>query len=368
MIPVSEPDISEKEIDYVTDAVRSGWVSSHGKYIDEFESKFSKFIGTKYGLTVSNGTAALHLALSALGIKNGDEVIVPDLTFISPVNAVLYNNATPVLCDVTKKDWCIDTDKIESLINNKTKAIIAVHLYGNSSNMDKLMEIKKKDNLYLIEDTAESLGTEYKDKKLGSFGDVGCFSFYGNKTMTTGEGGFCTTNNEELYNKMLILRDHGMTSKKRYWHEFIGYNYRMTNMQAALGLAQLERLNYFIGKKREIAKYYYNNLKDYVITHPVGENYNGTYWLYSILMKNEDDRNSLMNFLYKNGIDTRRFFYPAHEMPPYKKYGIGNYDKSKYLSETGLNLPSSVKLNKEDINYISQKIIEIIKKLYREKF
>ena len=360
MIPVAEPDIGEKEIEYVDDAVKSGWVSSHGKYIDKFEKGFSKFIGTEYGLTVSNGTAALHLALSALGITTGDEVIVPDLTFISPVNAVLYCNATPVLCDIDKNNWCIDPNKIRGLITDKTRAIIVVHLYGNSADMDQIMDIAKKHKLYVIEDTAESLGTTYKGKKLGSIGDIGCFSFYGNKTMTTGEGGFCTTNNKELYEKMIILRDHGMTSKKRYWHEFIGYNYRMTNLQAALGVAQLERINYFIARKHEIGKIYSERLKNMVTLHPEGIDYNGTYWLYSILMKNENERNDLMAFLYKNGIDTRRFFYPVHVMPPYKKYAKGEYLVSMDISKKGLNLPSGVKLQNGEIEYICSKIIEFL--------
>ena len=360
MIPVSEPDIGEKEIEYVDDAVRSGWVSSHGKYIDEFEKNFSEFIGTKYGLAVSNGTTALHLALSALGIKEGDEVIVPDFTFISPVNAVLYCNATPVLCDIDKNNWCIDPELIEKLITDRTKAIIVVHLYGNSANMDKIMEIAGKHNLYVIEDTAESLGTTYKGKKLGSIGTIGCFSFYGNKTMTTGEGGFCTTNDKELYEKMLMLRDHGMTSKKRYWHEFIGYNYRMTNLQAALGVAQLERINYFIDKKHEIGKIYRERLKDMVTLHPEGSDYNGTYWLYSILIDNEKNRDNLMDFLYRNGIDTRRFFYPVHTMPPYEKYSNDNYPVSTDIAKRGINLPSSVKLKEEGVNYVCDKIIEFL--------
>lgn len=361
MIPVSEPDIGEKEIEYVDDAVRSGWVSSHGEYINRFEKNFKSYIGTKFGLTASNGTAALHLALSALGIKEGDEVIVPDLTFISPVNTVLYNHATPVLCDIDPENWCIDPEKVEKLITEKTKAIIVVHLYGNSANMDKLMEIKKKYNLYLIEDTAESLGTEYKGKKLGSFGDVGCFSFYGNKIITTGEGGFCTTNNEEIYKMMLLLRDHGMRPESRYWHDYIGYNYRMTNLQAALGVAQLERLNGFIEKKRHIASEYKKNLYNYVSTHPEGKLYNGTYWLYSILVKNKDERDKLTKFLFEKGIDTRKFFYPVHIMPPYKKFDNGNYLNSIGISERGINLPSSVKLSDEDIKYIC----DYIKSFYK---
>ena len=361
MIPVSEPDIGEKEIEYVDDAVRSGWVSSHGEYINRFEDNFKSFIGTKFGLTTSNGTTALHLALSAMGIKEGDEVIVPDLTFISPVNAVLYNHATPVLCDIDPENWCIDAEKIEKLITEKTKAIIVVHLYGNSANMDRLMEIKEKYNLYLIEDTAESLGTEYKGKKLGSFGDAGCFSFYGNKTMTTGEGGFCTTNNEEIYRMMLLLRDHGMRPENRYWHDYIGYNYRMTNLQAALGVAQLERLNSFIEKKRHIASEYKKNLPGNVLPHPEGKLYKGTYWLYSILAKDKEEREQLISFLFGKGIDTRKFFYPVHVMPPYKEFNKVNYPNSTSISERGINLPSSVKLSDDEIGYIC----DCIKSFYK---
>ena len=360
MIPVSEPDISEKEIEYVDDAVRSGWVSSHGKYIDIFEKNFSEFIGSKYGLTVSNGTTALHLALSALGIKEGDEVIVPDLTFISPVNAILYCNAKPILCDINKENWCINPKLIEKLITEKTKAIIVVHLYGNSADMDKIMELAEKYKLYVIEDTAESLGTTYKGRRLGSIGTIGCFSFYGNKTMTTGEGGFCTTNSSALYERMSMLRDHGMTLKKRYWHEFIGYNYRMTNLQAALGVAQLERINYFINKKLEIGKIYRDKLRNKVTLHPEGIDYKGTYWLYSILMKEEKERDNLMDFLFKNGIETRRFFYPVHMMGLYERYSTGNYPISTKIAETGVNLPSSVKLIPEEANYVCDKIIEFL--------
>ena len=360
MIPVSEPDIGQKEIEYVTDAVKSGWVSSHGKYIDKLEEKFSRFIGTKYGLTVSNGTTALHLALSAIGIKYGDEVIVPDLTFISPVNAVLYCNATPVLCDIDSKNWCIDSKLVEELITEKTKAIIVVHLYGNSADMDKIMEVAERNKLFVIEDTAESLGTTYKGRTLGSIGTIGCFSFYGNKTMTTGEGGFCTTNSQELYEKMTMLRDHGMIPSKRYWHKFIGYNYRMTNLQAALGVAQLERINYFINRKHEIGKIYKEKLSGKVLLHPEGDDYNGTYWLYSILLNDEKDRDSLIEFLYQNGIDTRKFFYPVHIMPPYEKYSSNNYPISTDISGRGINLPSSVRLEDKEVNYVCNKIIEFL--------
>ena len=361
MIPVSEPDIGQKEIEYVNDAVKSRWVSSHGKYIDKLEVNFSRFIGTKYGLTVSNGTTALHLALSAIGIKYGDEVIVPDLTFISPVNAVLYCNATPVLCDIDRKNWCIDSKLVEELITEKTKAIIVVHLYGNSADMDKIMEVAERHKIFVIEDTAESLGTTYKGRKLGSIGTIGCFSFYGNKTMTTGEGGFCTTNSQELYEKMTMLRDHGMIPSKRYWHEFIGYNYRLTNLQAALGVAQLERINYFVNRKHEIGKIYKEKLNGKVLLHPEGNDYSGTYWLYSVLLNDEKERDNLIKFLYQNGIDTRKFFYPVHIMPPYERYSSNNYPISTDISGKGINLPSSVRLEDEEVNYVCNKIIEFLR-------
>ncbi len=297
-----------------------------------------------------------------MGIGQGDEVIVPDLTFISPVNALLYNGAKPILVDVNKEDWCIDPEKIEASITPHTKAIIVVHLYGNSANMDRITEIVKKHNLLLIEDVAESLGTTYKGKKLGTFGDASCFSFYGNKTMTTGEGGFVIAKKKEVYDKMLTLRDHGMRPERRYWHEFIGYNYRMTNMQAALGLAQLRRIDNFIEKKRQIAKLYREMLYDLVETHPDGKDYSGTYWLYSIILKNQNERDGLIMHLAANGIETRPFFYPVHIMPPYISYAKGEYNISRDLSQRGMNLPSSTKLKDDDVEHISEEIRRYISK------
>ena len=240
--PVAIPNLNGNEFKYLTDAFLSTWISSSGKYIDKFESEFSSYSDCTYGVTVSNGTVALHLALVALGISEGDEVIIPDLTFAATINAVLHANATPVIVDIGKDSWCISPDEIKKAITSKTKAIIPVHLYGQPCDMGAIMKIAKKYNLKVIEDCAEAHGAMYGDKKVGSFGDIGCFSFYGNKVITTGEGGMCTTNNSELNNKMRILRDHGMSATKRYWHDIVGYNYRMTNLQAAIGLAQLERI------------------------------------------------------------------------------------------------------------------------------
>jgi len=358
-IPVAEPLIGKEELNLVIEAVRSGWVSSKGKFIKEFEEKFAKYIGVKYGIATSNGTAALHLALTALGIKQGDEVIIPTLTFAAVANAVIYTGAKPIFIDSHPDYWCIDPSKIEERITKKTKAIIPVHLYGHPCDMIK---IARNHNLYIIEDCAEAHGAKYKDKKVGCFGDIACFSFYGNKIITTGEGGTCLTNREELAQKMRVLRDHGMEPNRKYWHEVIGFNYRMTNLQAALGVAQIEKIDEFIKKKRKIARIYNSLLKDIKgITLPPkmpwAEN---VYWLYSILIDQKEygiNRDRLMIELAKNGIETRRFFYPIHTMPPYREYaGGGSFHVADRLSSSGINLPSSVKLKEDEAQEIAQLI------------
>lgn len=255
-IPVAEPSITQKEINYVLAAVKSGWVSSLGTYITKFEQRFADYLGVKYVLTTSNGTAALHLALVSLGIKEGDEVIIPDLTFIATANAVAYTGAKLAVVDVEEETWCIDPESIKKTITERTKMIIPVHLYGHPANMDEIKKIVEKHGLYIVEDAAEAHGAEYKDRKVGSMGDVGCFSFYGNKIITTGEGGMITTNNGKVYEKAKLLRNHAMDKNKKYWHIEIGYNYRMTNIQAALGLAQFERIDKLIEKKRQIFNWY----------------------------------------------------------------------------------------------------------------
>lgn len=223
-IPISEPSITKKEIKYVNDAIKSGWVSSLGPYIDKFEKKFAWYIGTRYALTTLSGTTTLHLALASLGIGNGDEVIIPDLTFIATANAVTYTGAKPIMVDIEKDTWCIDPNAIKKAITAKTKAVMPVHLYGNPANMDEISEICEEYNLYVIEDAAEAHGAEYKGEKVGSLGDCGVFSFYGNKIITTGEGGIITTNSENIYDKAIFLRDHAMSKEKRYWHTEVGFN------------------------------------------------------------------------------------------------------------------------------------------------
>ena len=359
-IPVAEPDIGDEEIKKVIEAVQSGWVSSKGPFIEEFENKFSTYIGVKNGITTSNGTAALHLALEALGIGEGMKVLVPSLTFISTANAVIYTGAEPIFVDAHPEYWCIDPLKIEEKIDENTKAIILVHLYGHPCDMDPILRIANNYGIYVIEDCAEAHGAEYKGKKVGSFGDISCFSFYGNKIITTGEGGMCLTNDEELSLKMKILRDHGMSLDRKYWHEVVGFNYRMTNLQAALGVAQMEKIDKLISKKRWIASLYNDLFLDIneIKIAPEMPWAKNVYWLYSILVKMEI-RDCLIERMNTWGIETRPFFHPSHKLPPYDSGII--LPVTEELSAMGVNLPSGFLLTENQI----KKIVEIINETLR---
>src|SRR4051794_2062931 len=249
-IPISKPSIGPRERELVLDAVDSGWVSSIGKYIDEFEAVFARYCGTEFALAVSNGTTGLHLALVTLGIGPGDEVIIPDLTFVATANAVAYTGAKPILADVDPDTLCIDPASVKSLITERTKVIMPVHLYGHPADMDELTVIAKAYNVAVIEDAAEAHGAEYKGRRVGGLSQCGVFSFYGNKVITTGEGGMLTTNDPAFYRRAKRLRDHAMSAERRYFHDERGFNYRMTNLQAALGVAQMERIGEFL-KRRE---------------------------------------------------------------------------------------------------------------------
>jgi perosamine synthetase len=292
-----------------------------------------------------------------LGIKKGDEVIIPDLTFVATANAVTYCNAKPVFVDSHPEYWCIDPEKIEEKITPTTKAIIPVHLYGHPCDMDAILDIARDHNLYVVEDAAEAHGAEYKGKKAGIFGDISCFSFYGNKIITTGEGGMCLTNNEELAEKARMLRDHAMSKEKRYWHEVIGFNYRLTNLQAAVGVAQLEKIGKIIETKRRNAELYSEELKDLegtglIISHPEMKWAKCVYWMYCILIEDKlgISRDDLMSELRKNEIDTRPFFYPMHVIPPYKNNK--RFQIAEEISRKGINLPSGVSLTEEKIKQI----------------
>lgn len=361
-IPAASPYIDEADIKIIYDIIKSGWISSKGEYVKTFERNFSKYIGTKYACAVSNGTVALHLALKALKIGHGDEVLVPDLTFVSPASMVILSGAAPIFVDVNPKYWCIDPEDIRKKITSRTKAIIPVHLYGHPCDMKPIIDIAKEYNLSIIEDCAEAHGAEYYDKKVGTFGDISCFSFYGNKIITTGEGGMCLTNNEEILENLYLYRDHGMKDSRRYWHEVVGYNYRMTNLQAGLGVSQLEKIEDFIKRKIEIAKLYSKFLEDIdcIKLHPEMVWAKNVYWFYSILLNNKKVRNKLHDYLMKNNIEVRKFFYPIHIMPPYKKYVSFGCKNSVLLSNTGINLPSSCILEDEEILYISEQIREFL--------
>lgn len=362
-IPVYEPFIDDKEIKYAVSCIKSGWISSTGKFVDRFAEEFAKFLNIKYAVPVSNGTAALHLALQCLKIKPGDEVIVPALTFASTANAVIYTGAKPVFVDVRLDNYALDENMIEEKITNKTKAIIPVHLYGFPANLTPILKIAKKYNLYVIEDAAEAHGAEYKGKKVGSIGDIGCFSFYGNKVITTGEGGMVVTNNKKYAERIKFLRSHAMkTGSHRYWHTEVGYNYRLTALQSAIGLAQLTKIKTIIQKKCQIAEKYQkglSNINDIILPKEL-ENCKSIWWLYTFCCKNQKLRDSLIKYLKTKGIDTRPVFYPLPIMPPYKDKFI--YSNANLLSKTGLSLPSWPGLPNEDIDYIVSSIKSFFKK------
>ncbi|MBI2134299.1 DegT/DnrJ/EryC1/StrS family aminotransferase [Candidatus Woesearchaeota archaeon] len=351
-IPVYEPVLGGNEKKYVLDCLDTGWISSLGKYVTDFENKFSAFSGKKFGVSVANGTVALQLALIALDIKKGDEVIIPDLTFVATANAVSYTGAKPVFVDSERETWNMDPSRIEEKITSKTRAIMPVHLFGHPCDMDPIMDIAKDHDLFVIEDAAEAHGAEYKGKKAGSFGHVSCFSFYGNKTITTGEGGMCITSDGDLAKEMSFLKDHGMSSEKRYYHTKIGFNLRLTNIQAAIGLAQLEQIEKFIDIKRKNALFYNSLLKDIegVSLPPEMPWAKNTYWMYSILLRDREARDRMMSVLKEEKIDSRPFFFPMHQLPMYKLEKP--FPVSDDLSARGMNLPSAPSLSKEDVERI----------------
>lgn len=365
MIPLCIPNISGNEWEYIKDCLDTNWVSSAGSYVDTFERDFEVYIKAKKAIVTMNGTAALTLALRTLGIGVGDEIIVPSLTFISPVNTIKYVGAEPVFVDVCRDTYVMDSEKIEKLITEKTKAIMPVHLYGHPVNMDRVMEIAKKYNLYVIEDATESLGSMYKGKTVGTIGDIGCFSFNGNKLITTGAGGMLVTNNNKLAEKAKFLSTQAkvITENKGFYHPEIGYNYRMPNLLAAMGCAQLERIQEYIKAKKEHALLYNELLKDVKgISIPEEKSWaKNVYWLYSIIV--EDDysitRDQLIKKLWENKIETRPFFMPIHEMLPFKECKHSDMNITLELNKKGLNLPSSVGLSEEDI----VKICEVIKSI-----
>ena len=357
MIPIYQPDLSGNEKKYLMECVDSTWISSKGKFIDQFEEKFMTFTKASFATSVHNGTVAIHLALEALGVTAGDEVIVPTLTYIASVNPIVQVGAVPVFVDSLESTWQVDPEDIKKKITPKTKAIMVVHLYGQASDMDAIMQIARDYNLLVIEDCAEAFGTLYKGQHVGTFGDVGAFSFFGNKTITCGEGGMVTAREKTVYEKMKHLKNQGVSATKQYWHDVVAFNYRMTNMQAAIGLAQIERAETFIARKKDIAELYKKYLSDVpVIVHQEQPETVHSYWMVSILVERTDDRECLRDFLKNFEIETRPLFYPVHTMPMYKKKG--SFTVAESLGSRGINLPSWPGLTNEQVIFICTKIKE----------
>ena len=365
-IPVSEPNLCGNEKAYLLDCLDSTRISSKGKYVDQFEELFSEYIGVKHAVTTSNGTVSLHLILRALGIGPGDEVIVPCFSYVASANSVLYVGADPVFVDCDARTWNMDVEAVERAITERTRAIMAVHLYGGAVDMGPLRRMCQSRNIGLIEDAAEAVGTQYNGVKAGALGDVASFSFFANKTITTGEGGMITTDDDSLAQLIRRLKNQGESSGKTYWHDVLGYNYRMTNLQAAIGLAQMENIDTFVEKKRTIADTYRNHLLAPEIQHPVEQP--GTvnsYWMYSILLKGLSGtcRDEFMEMLGARGIETRPFFYPMHTLPIYRDRTQRSFPVAEDVASRGINLPSSTKLTEPHVIHVCDMVNETLEEI-----
>lgn len=361
-IELDAPNLGAQEKDYLIKAIDSNFISTFGPLVPEFEGKFAQYLNVKKAVSTQNGTAGIHIALHELGIKDSDEVIVPALTFVATVNPVVYVGARPVFCDVDPATWNISPEEIEKNITEKTKAIIPVHLYGNPCDIEEIYKIARKYSLYVIEDATESLGAKYKEKYTGTFGDLGIFSFNGNKTITTGGGGMVVGNDEKRIEHIKFLVNQARDEAKGYYHPEIGFNYRMTNIEAALGLAQLERLDEFLRKKEIFHNIYHEELRKVSCIRFQDESAHSksSFWMNCIIIKKDIDIESFIKRLKAAGIPTRRIFMPIVEFPPYQPLKNGAYRNSYEIYEKGLCLPSSTLNNEDDILYISKKIKEIL--------
>lgn len=370
-IPVNEPLLNGNEKKYLCECIDTGWISSEGPFVKEFEQKMSETVGRKYGIAVSNGTAALEIAAQALGITEGDEVIMPTFTIISCAMAITKLGAIPVLIDSDIHTWNMNVDEIEAKITEKTKAIMIVHLYGLPVKVDKVLELAKKYNLKVIEDAAEMHGQTYNGRPCGSFGDISTFSFYPNKHITTGEGGMVVTDDEKLADRCRSLRNLCFRKDIRYVHDEISDNYRFTNLQAAVGLAQLERLDEFVERKREMGRYYTERLRDVnglILPIEKTDYANNIYWVYGLVLdKNiQADNREVQKLLAAEGIGTRTFFWCIHEQPVYRKVGLFEgemYSNAEYLARKGFYIPSGLALTKGQMDKVSNVICNLMKKV-----
>lgn len=355
--PVMEPDIGEQEISNVLECLTTGWISSRGRFIGQFEAGFSDFLGGGHAIAVANGTVALQLGLTALGIGAGDEVLVPNFTFGASVNAIIHAGATPVLVDVDRETWTIDVDELRKSITPRTKAIMPVHIYGQPARIDEITELARLNDLLVIEDCAEAVGALYKGRRVGLDGDCTCFSFFANKVITTGEGGMVVFRDAAVAARARILRDHGMSPDKRYWHEYPGFNFRMTNLQAAVGLAQLARIEEFLARRKAVFQTYDRSLSGHreLSLLPKNSWSENSYWLYTLLLRGfgARARDQLIAQLGRRGVDARPGFYPMHAMKPYREFAHGEYPESTYLAANSISLPSSPGLSDDEVRYIA---------------
>jgi perosamine synthetase len=366
-VPVNTPKFSGNEKKYLIDCIDSGWISSEGPYVRKFEENFAKFCDRKYAVAVTNGTIAIDIALKALDLPRGSEVILPSFTIISCIHEIVNSGLKPVYVDSSLETWNMDVNQIEEKITPNTSAIMAVHIYSFPVEMDKVISLAKKYNLKIIEDAAEMHGQTYNGNICGSFGDISTFSFYANKHITTGEGGMILTNNKDYYEKILSLRNLCFTKEKRFYHTHLGTNARMTNIQAALGVAQLENINAIVKRKREIGELYNNLLvkNDKFITLPSKMPYaDNIYWVYGILLKDSSNMTRIIEFLNKNGVGNRPFFYPLHKQPVLKEFNNNlSLPNSEILSENGFYIPSGLGITDKEIEYVSQKVNEILNQI-----
>lgn len=349
------------------DCLNSNWISSKGSYVHRFEGAFAEFCGVRHAVSCSSGTAALHLALLAVGVGQGDEVIVPTLTFVATANAVTYCGARPVFVDSEAETWNMDPNLIEAKITPRTKAIIAVHLYGHPVDMDPVFAIARRHHLFVIEDASQAHGAQYKGRTVGSLGDIGTFSFYGNKNITTGEGGMVVTNDHKLAKRVAQLRGQGVDPERTYWFPIVGYNYRMTNIAAAIGLAQLEKIEWHLERRREVAMWYQELLKGvpdfaFQLEKPWARH---AFWMVSFVFKNDIiERDAVSAYLAEEGIETRPIFYPVHTLPPYQTANeVQAYPIAERIARHGISLPTWAGLKRQDVQYICNCMLEYLAKI-----
>lgn len=357
-IPVAAPVLDGREIEYVMEALQTGWISSIGRFIEAFEHGFAEFCGVKHAVACNNGTTALHLALVALGVGPGDEVIVPSLTYIASANTVTYCGAKPVFVDNDPVTFNIDPKELERKITPRTKAIMPVHLYGHPADMDPIMDLAREHGLLVLEDAAEAMGARYRGRRAGSLGDCAAFSLFGNKIITTGEGGMVTTDSDELAARLRLYRGQGMDPQRRYWFPVIGYNYRMTNVAAAIGLGQLERIEAHLAARRRVAEGYdarLSSLRQHLSTPHTESWAEHVYWMYTIQLVDPSraHRDAVMAAMDAEGVETRPVFHPLHTLPPYAPIADGDYPNAVSCAARGINLPTHGRLSEADLDRVA---------------